>query len=848
MLVLSQLSRWLLFGEWRAHPVRAILAIIAIAVGVAMGFAIHLINAAAFNEFSAATKSLSGQADVQVSGREQWFDEAVYPRLATLDGVAVASPILIVNAGVPGHQGALKIIAVDAFRAGAVTPGLIGISSSASPFDSLADDAIFLSPGAASWLERQAGGQLALRAGTNDFSLRVAGSMQARPGQRIASMDIGAAQWRFGRIGQLSRIDVKLRSGVDRAAFVATLARELERDFPGRFRVEQANDEDQDSRNSGMSRAYRVNLTVLALVALFTGAFLVFSTQALSVIRRRSQFALLRVLGVERRDLLRQILLEGASLGIVGALLGIGAGYALAATALHYFGADLGAGIFAGVRPAVQFPPIAASVFFALGLGVALLGCMAPAMEAARAAPAVALKSGNDEAALAKLARVWPALTCLGLAGVLAFAPPIFELPLFGYLSIGLLLMGGIALMPRLAASLFGLVNRRFMQRVHQHPVVALTLARLANASGQAGIALGGVLSSFSLMVAMAIMVSSFRVSLDDWLVRLLPADLYVRMQDSGNAGGLGPAEQAALRALPAAGKVAFLRTRPLSLDPARPDVVLLARAIDPADPGAAMVLKGPAASVPQGVRPAWVSEAMLDLYGLKVGATLQLPLNGRLHPFFVAGAVQDYANQSGSVNIRIDDYRAITGDQLASDAAMWPRAGSTADQLEEQVRKLSFGGTLSFAKPGQIRQLSMQIFDRSFAVTYLLEAIAIGIGLAGVAATFSAQTLARAKEFGMLRHVGVTRGQILAILALEGGALSALGVACGFGLGLLISLILVYVVNPQSFHWTMQMHLPWGLLASVASALLLASIITALVAGRQALSGGPIRAVREDW
>ena len=830
------------------HPVRALLAIAAIAVGVAMGFAIHLINAAAFNEFTAATKSLSGQADVQVSGREPWFDERIYPRLAAHPSVAVASPVLLLKVGVPGQQGALQVLAIDAFRAGGVTPGLIGVSTSGSPFDMLADDAIFLSPGAASWLGRQAGGMLALRSGTTDFSLRVAGTLPARPGQRIAMMDIGAAQWRFDKLGVLSRVDLKLHEGVDRAAFERTLAQQLERDFPGRFRVEQPNDEDQESRNAGMSRAYRVNLTILALVALFTGAFLVFSTQALSVIRRRSQFALLRVLGVQRGQLLRQVLLEGVSLGVTGAALGIGAGYALAASALHYFGADLGAGIFAGVRPGVAFPPLAAFVFFSLGLGVALLGCMAPAFEAARAAPAVALKSGNDEAALSRLSRAWPGLLCLALAGALTFAPPVFELPLFGYLAIGLLLMGGIALMPRLAASLFSFLNRVSMARVKQHPVMALTLARLANASGQAGIALGGVLSSFSLMVAMAIMVSSFRVSLDDWLVRLLPADLYVRLQSSGSAGGMGPAEQAALRALPGAQRVEFLRMRPLSLDPARPDVALVARTVDAADPGRGMVLKGRAAVVPAGARPAWVSEAMLDLYALKIGGTLKLPLNGGLHTFFIAGAVQDYANQSGSVNIRMQDYRAISGDTLVGDAGLWTREGVSADKLEAQVRALPFGRTLSYAKPGEIRTMSMKIFDRSFAVTYLLEAIAIAIGLAGVAATFSAQTLARAREFGMLRHVGVTRAQILQILALEGGALSALGVACGFALGLLISLVLVYIVNPQSFHWTMRLHMPWPLLASVAAALLAASVITALVSGRHALSGGPIRAVREDW
>ena len=432
----------------------------------------------------------------------------------------------------------LQILALDVFRVGFISPDLIGAPADGQPFDTLADDAIFLSPAALRWLHLAEGGKLALRAGTGSVSLRVAGSLQrARAGQRIAVMDIGAAQWRFGKLGQLSRIDLKLRNGVNRDAFQAALARELEAQYPGRFRVGQPNDENQNSRNNNLSRAYRVNLTVLALVALFTGAFLVFSTQALSVIRRRSQFALLRVLGMERASLLRQVLLEGASLGVVGSALGIACGYALAAVALRFFGGDLGAGYFAGVQPQVQFTPVAALVYFALGLGVALLGCAAPALEAARAAPAIALKSGSEEAVTTRLAKSWPALACLLLAGVLSQLPPVFELPLFGYLSIALLLIGAIALMPQLAALVFRFLNRAWLRTAvsGRSPVLSLTLARLANASGQAGIALGGVLSSFSLMVAMAIMVSSFRVSVDDWLLQILPADLYARTAATGS-------------------------------------------------------------------------------------------------------------------------------------------------------------------------------------------------------------------------------------------------------------------------------------------------------------------------
>jgi putative ABC transport system permease protein len=846
---LNILSRWLLVGEWRAHPVRAVLAVAAIAVGVAMGFAIHLINAAAFNEFSAAIKSLSGQADVQVAGREALFDEGIYPVLARYDGVALASPVLEVQAAVPSAKGTLRIVGIDPLRAGHIAPDLLGVPGEGRGADLLADDTVFLSPAAQGWLNVRTGSPVTVRAGTRDFPLRVAGPVQrARPGQRFGVMDIGALQWRFGQLGKLSRVDLKLRDGVNRAGFEAGLKADLERRFPGRFRVQQPNDSDQESRNNNLSRAYRVNLTVLALVALFTGAFLVFSTQALSVMRRRSQFALLRVLGVERGQLLRQVLIEGASLGVIGALLGVAAGYALAALALRFFGGDLGAGYFPGIKPQVVFTPVAAFVFFALGLGVALLGCLAPALEAARAKPAVALKAGNDEAALSRLARVWPSFICLALAALFAFAPPVFELPLFGYFAIALLLIGGIGLMPRLASSSFRLLQRPLLRAAKPPPVLALTLSRLANAPGQASIALGGVLASFSLMVAMGIMVASFRISVDDWMRHILPADLYVRSAAGNSSGFFGKPEQDAIAGAAGGAKVQFLRTRPISLQADRPDVVLIARDIDAADPGRLLFLVGSSLPVPPGARPAWVSEAMLDLYGVKVGQTLALPLGGRPAPFFVAGVWRDYANQSGSIVVRLPDYRALTGAPEVTDAAIYAGDAAALERIERALRKLPFGPALQLARPGEIRAASLQIFDRSFAVTYLLEGIAIVIGLSGVAATFSAQTLARAREFGMLRHVGVTRGQVLGILACEGGLLTTLGVACGFALGLVISLILVFVVNPQSFHWTMGLHLPWGLLGTVAAVLVAASVGTALVSGRYALSGGPVRAVREDW
>ena len=833
--LISRITRWLLAGEWRAHPVRALVALTAIALGVALGFGIHLVNEAAFSEFSAAARSLSGSADLQVRGKSPHLDETLYGHIAAMPEVEIASPVLELDLAVPGQRSSLKLLGLDGFQSAMIAPDLMGMPEEGKPFDTLMADSVFLSPAAMEWLQLTTGDSLTLVAGTRRVSLRVAGSLvRARSGQRLAVMDIGSAQWQFERLGQLSRIDLKLVPGANRSAFKMR----MEQSEPSLIIAES---DDQDKRTSTMSRAYRVNLNVLALVALFTGAFLVFSTQALSVLRRRPQFALLRTLGVTRRQLLAQVLIEGGMLGVTGAALGITLGYALAAAALSLLGGDLGGGYFPGVRPTLVFSPVAALIFFSAGAGVALLGSWSPAMEAARAKPAAAMKAGSEDLALAPLAVPWPAIAAIVTGTILTQLPPVAGLPVFGYLSIALLLVGSIALMPRAASLIFSALAPRWKGLMG-----SLALARLANAPNQAAIALGGVLASFSLMVAMAIMVSSFRVSVDDWLQHLLSADMYVRIQQGGDAARFGPKEQQLIAGLPAVARMETTRHQQITLDPARPAVALIARPLEADAPERSIPILGE--SLTGLTRPVWVSEAMVDLYGWQPGQSVELPLQGKTEKFTVAGVWRDYARQSGALMLRLEDYRALTGDQSINDVALWLRSDASPAQLREQLEALPFAATLEFAEPGEIRAVSMKIFDRSFAVTYLLEGVAIIIGLFGVAATFSAQTLSRAKEFGMLRHIGITRRQILALLAGEGALLAGLAIAAGFVLGGCISLILVFIVNPQSFHWTMNLHLPWALLATVALVLLLSAAMTALISGRMAVAGSAVRSVREDW
>lgn len=839
----------LLLGELRTHAGRAIVGVIAVAIGVAMGYAVHLVNHAALGEFSHAVRALMGNADLEVRGPRSGFDEMLYPRVARLEEVAAASPVVEVDARLLNRpdesRDSLKILGIDIFRAAAVTPNLIGrpgderVENKADRLEVFDPAAVFLSPAALAWLGLRPGDTLALQVGLDILNLRIAGTVPAAgEGLRVGVMDIGAAQWRFDRLGVLHRIDLKLKPGIDREAFAHKLAGLLP------VGVAATTPDENARRTSNLSRAYRVNLNVLALVALFTGAFLVFSTQALSVLRRRSQLALLRVLGVTRNGVLRLILAEGALQGALGAALGLAFGYAVAAVVLQYAGGDLGGGYFPGVHPALRFEPPAALVFFALGLAAALTGSLAPAWEAARARPAQALRAGDEEIALRRLRSPWVGLATVAVGLALPQLPPVDGLPLFGYVAIALLLIGGILLMPQVAHAVFSRLPPSW--RIVRH----LALTQLAGAPGRAAIALSGILASFSLMAAMAIMVASFRVSVDNWLEHVLPADLYMRASTSGDSGYFPPDQQQAIATTPGVARAEFQRVSQIQLDARRPPVTLIARTIDAYNPGARLALVGAPLAPRLGDPPqVWVSEAMADLYGFRVGERVTLPLAGKRAEFVVGGVWRDYVRQHGAIVIAQEHYRHLTGDLKANEAALWLAPGTGPAQATQRLRGRIVGGErVKFAEPGEIRAVSLKIFDRSFAVTYLLEAVAIVIGLFGIGASFGGQALARSREFGMLRHLGVTRRQIGAMLALEGAALTLLGVCAGLALGWVVALILIHVVNPQSFHWSMSVYMPWGLLATVAAVLVAAASLTALASGRRAMQTEAVRAVREDW
>jgi putative ABC transport system permease protein len=835
------LLRQLSWPELRHHPWRNFAALLAVMLGVALAFSVQLINQSALQEFTSAVRSVNGQPDFELRGQRGGFDEALYARVAAHPQVALASPVIEIDTLALDARGAkvpLRVLGIDALVAAPLSPALLPRLADGVDRLALVDPStVFLNEPARLRLGEPA--RLRLQSGAGPVELAVGGSIAAG-GLPLAVVDIAGAQAAFGWLGRLTRIDVRLAPGAQRDRVLRELA------LPEGVRA--ASPDESAQRVSNVSRAYRVNLTVLALVALFTGAFLVFSILSLSVAKRQQQLALLGVLGLSGRERLQLVLAESALLGVAGSVLGLALGTALAALALRLLAGDLGGGYFPGVAPVLELGLGPALAYGVLGVAAAMIGGWLPARQAQRLAPAQALKGLGASDSSPAFAACGPLLLLAGVG--LALLPPIADVPLAAYLSVACLLLGGIACVPLGVGLLL-----RATQPPRQ-PLALLAVERARHQRHTATVAVAGVVASLSLAVALTVMVASFRTSVTRWLDDLLPADLYARAVVAGTAAGdvvvLPPDVVESAASLPGVVRVERQRATSVVLDPRRPAVGLIARRF--ADPARELPLVGELVDAPPGETAAYVSEAMVSLYGATPGTRLSLPLpDGRHASLFVRGVWRDYARQHGTVAIALADYRRLTGDTRINDLALWLAPGTHPEAVQQALRDSAERAglepaLLEFAAPGEIRAASLRIFDRSFAVTYWLQAVAIAIGLFGIAASFSAQVLARRKEFGLLAHLGLTRAQILAVVAGEGAVWTAAGALLGLLLGLAVSVVLVHVVNPQSFHWTMDLLLPWGRLALLCAGVVAAGTLTAWLAARSAASGQMALAVKEDW
>jgi len=842
----QRLFVWLLKGASVQAWVRWCVALAMVAIGVMLAVAIHTVNHSALASFGQALDTVNGQASAQLVAPLGDMDDSqieVWDSRRAGLGIRTLSPVLVVRTD------RLTVLGLDFFKAAFVSASLMP-SAADGATDLFNAKALFLSPAALNALNVRVGDSIVLQHGPESVALVVAGEVPGAASQVIGVMDIGSAQWAFNRLGVVSRLDLRLEDGQTPQGLRAALQAQSET-------LQVVATQDRDRRMSLLSRAYRVNLSVLAMVALLTGGFLVSTAVNLSIVRQRAELALLGVLGASEAWLRRFVWAQGGLIGALGGVLGVGLGLLLAAVLMHWFGGDLGGNYFANSQPPMVIDWLAMAV---LALAATLMGlgsAWLPLSQINWRQPMAVLRAGQAETLVFTPPNLKWSLMAVSLSLGLLLLPTLDELPWAAYGAIAALLCAGLLAMPWVLAQLWGGLSRALVH-LRLPAFCRLAVWRLAQAPSAATPLITGTVAAFSLTVAMMVMVSSFRTSVSDWLGLVLPADLYTSSQAMADQPGFDSKVQALIAAVPQVQSVETSRQRSLRLAYDRPEVMLVAKPLNLQDPMQSVALVGLPKLPPEDGQNSLVvfgSEAMADVYGWRAGQEASLPLTAQgSQRVWVGGLFRDYGRQHGTVVMSTPDYERLTGDRSRSSVSVWLVNGADPAQVMAQIQarvqaQMPELAQLKWISAKDVRQLSLHIFDRSFAMTYALEAAALLVALFSVAAGVTGQLILRRREFGVLAHLGMSEPDRWRLVSLEVGLLLVVAVVWATFLGMLMSQILIHKVNPESFHWTMNTHFAVGQWALISGLLLAIGVLTARWAARQGLDPRRLaESLRADW
>ncbi len=655
-------------------------------------------------------------------------------------------------------------------------------------------------------------------------------------------MDIAAAQWAFDRLGRVDRVEIRLPAGRN----VADAERLLSSQLPPGLTVQRPARRGEQVET--MLRAFHFNLTALSYVALLVGLFLVYNTVAVSVIARREEIGVLRAVGASRGTVLRLFLAEAAALAAVGAVLGAPAGWLLAQGAVRLTSTTVNTLYIAAATTVPALDPRDAAVAIAMGIGLALLAAAAPALEASRVTPLAALRGADRLEARYRVNRRHLALavSLLLAAAGLSRPGPLGGLPVFGFgaavatvFGIAFLVPAALALLARYGArpltALFGVEGQ-------------LAHANLSGAIPRLAVSIAALAVSLSMMVAIAIMIGSFRETVIYWVGQTLQADLYMstaRRSSLDTQSSISQELEAAVTSYPAVAAVDRFRTLNLLYD-GRLTVlgtgdfdVLLAHGNlvfkEPADGRAALrAAIGKDAVV--------ASESFALKAEKRAGDIVRLQTPHGPADFRLAAVYFDYTTDRGVVVMDRGTFTRHFGKQRPTSLTVYLRPGSDPLAVRaDLMSKLGERHRVFIHTNASIRDEVLRIFDSTFAITYALEAIAVFVGILGVSGTLLTLILERRRELTTLRLVGADRRQIRKMVVIEAGMIGLVSQVLGWVAGLGLALILIYVINVQSFGWTIQFYVPGLFLLQSSLALFIATAIAGLYPARLAAAVQPV-------
>jgi len=842
------------------HPWQFGLAVLGVALGVAVVVSIDLANASARRAFTLSTEAVTGKATHQIAGGPEGLPDAAFSRLVLAAGIERAAPVVEDWVTIPSAPGepsrTLHLLGVDPFSEAPFRGYLSGTSGTRTDRAAVDLGLLLTRPGAgvlaagtAAELGLRVGRSFRVRAGGIEKSVELAGTLQPRDENTrraiadLLVMDIAAAQELLGRTGRLDRIDLILPEGPEGRRQLARAAAVLP---PG---VQILPAAARTRTTEEMTRAFRLNLTALSLLALVCGAFLIYNTMTFSVVQRRGSIGILRALGVTRREVFALVLGEALVVALLGTAAGLACGVLLGRGLVRLVTQTINDLYFVVSVRELAVPAATLVKGAALGLGATLLAAIVPALEATQAPLRAVLTRSVLEA---RLRRALPRATALGAvllllgAGLLAFSGRALA-PSFGGLFAVIL---GFALLTPAATVL--------LMRLLRRPMGALfgVLGRLAAGGvvaslSRTAVAIAALVIAVSVTVGIGVMIQSFRGTVVRWLEMSLQADIYVSVPSraGGFSGGrLDPAVAQRAAALPGVERIRLIRR--VELPSSSGSLRLVVIGSDDRGIRSFELKEGR----PNEVWPTFqhgavlVSEPFAYRTGVKRGGTVRLRTAHGDRDFSVAGVYYDYSSDRGIVLMSRATYLRYWHDPTLSGFSLDLAPGADPDRFVARLRQtLGTERALSIQSNRSLKRLSLAIFDRTFLITGVLRLLAGLVAFIGVLSSLMALQLERGRELGVLRATGLTPGQVWQLMTSQTGLMGLAAGLLSLPVGLSLAAIMIYVVNRRSFGWTIRMAVSPGVLLQALLLALAAALLAGLYPAYRTARTSPAVALREE-
>ncbi|CAN5458905.1 FtsX-like permease family protein [soil metagenome] len=827
------------------------LTVIGVALGVAVFVAIDLANESAVQSFKDTVREVAGSAQLTVRGNGVGLPGTLLEKVAAVPGIGSVSPLITGRISAPAADGqstqSLTLLGVDLLESG--ENGEREVRDFGVTYDQTRSLTEFLTNPNLIVLTKTFAEKRGLKVGgtqTFDIAGRKrelivggiidGGDMADAMDGAIAVVDIAMADALLRRQGLIDRIDVTLREGVS----VEDAQKSIQAAVPNFALVDRP--ERRGAQVDEMLRAFRFNLRALGQVSILVGAFLIYNAMSVAVVRRRGAIGTLRAMGAGRGAIRNAFLLEGALLGITASVLGICMGVAMARGLLGAVSQAISINFVPTNATHVALAPATFLLAGSLGIFGAAAASLGPAREAASTPPANTMRAGTAESGRAKTATL---LLC-GAACFAAMIPLLLRtprpgVPIGGYAA-AVLLIGGAVLWSRPTLSLVTALLRPLYARVFR--AEGLLAARATQSMpGRASVAVCGLLVSLAMAISVSVMVASFRSTVIAWMEQILVADVYVTAAVIDPAERPEPFSAGAIEAVAALPEVdtidAFrlrqfsFRGRPANLGAGNLTAARFRNAVqDGRDAQAAMRAAKESDEV-------IVSESFARKNDLKRGDSIPIPTqNGEIN-VRIAAVYFDFSSEQGYVIMDRSLYLKHFDDPQIDSMAIYLKPGAARNDARKNIRAALSAipqmPDLDVTANESLRNLALAAFDRTFAITRVLQLIAIAVSVLGVTATLLAQILDRRRETETLRAIGATRARVAKIIVLEASLIGAAGIIPGVAAGVIMSWILTRLIMLESFGWTIQFHVPWLTVLRIAALVYACTIVGALLPARQA-------------